>query len=275
MGGAARAAQKVAEPPPADFLCPMDRDVRSAGPGKCPRCGMKLVANLPDPESYRLRVTAQPSPLRAGKPTRFEFAVLHPKTGAVVREFEIVHERIFHLFLISQDLSYFAHEHPEPTASGTFLFETTLPRPGAYRLVADCYPKGATPQFLTQTIFTAGARLEPPPEIAANLTPQRAQNISVELRTEPAPLAGQETQLHFRIAPADGLEQYLGAWGHLLTASDDLVDLIHDHPFLVNGGDLQFNVIFPRPRTYRVWVQFQRQGVVNTVKFDVPVSELR
>ena len=29
--------------------------------------------------------------------------------------------------------------------------------------------------------------------------------------------------------------------------------------------------MFPRPQTYRVWVQFQRDGVVNTVHFDVPV----
>jgi len=32
-----------------EFTCPMDRDVRSKTPGKCPRCGMTLVANLPDP----------------------------------------------------------------------------------------------------------------------------------------------------------------------------------------------------------------------------------
>jgi hypothetical protein len=31
------------------FICPMDKDVKSATVGKCPRCGMKLVANLPDP----------------------------------------------------------------------------------------------------------------------------------------------------------------------------------------------------------------------------------
>jgi hypothetical protein len=33
-------------------------------------------------------------------------------------------------------------------------------------------------------------------------------------------------------------------------------------------------VIFPRERNYRVWVQFQRLGVVNTAYFDVPVQDL-
>ena len=34
---------------------------------------------------------------------------------------------------------------------------------------------------------------------------------------------------------------------------------------------VEFDVVFPRPQVYRVWVQFQRLGVVNSVSFDVPV----
>ena len=66
-----------------------------------------------------------------------------------------------------------------------------------------------------------------------------------------------------------------------LAASSDLIDMIHTHPFLVTdptGADykqIQFNLIFPREGIYRVWVQFQRQGVVNTAVFDVPVAELK
>ena len=67
----------------------------------------------------------------------------------------------------------------------------------------------------------------------------------------------------------------MGAWAHLLAASDDLIDLIRTHPFLADGGpDMQFNVIFPQAHACRVWVQFQRLGVVNTVYFDVPVEDL-
>ena len=44
---------------------------------------------------------------------------------------------------------------------------------------------------------------------------------------------------------------------------------------LADGSpNIQFNVIFPRAHTYRVWVQFQRLGVVNTAYFDVPVKDL-
>ena len=101
--------------------------------------------------------------------------------------------------------------------------------------------------------------------------------MDVQLTLDPPePISGMKTMLFFKMNPAEGLEKYLGAWGHMLAASDDLIDLIHTHPFLADGGpQAQFNVIFPRARTYRVWVQFQRQGQVNTAVFNVPVSELK
>ena len=52
-------ADAVASPTPQPsatlaYVCPMDRDIRSNGPGKCPRCGMALVAGIPDPTEYHL-----------------------------------------------------------------------------------------------------------------------------------------------------------------------------------------------------------------------------
>ena len=89
------------------------------------------------------------------------------------------------------------------------------------------------------------------------------------------PIAGIKTMLFFELDQAEGLQPYLGAWGHLLAASSDLIDMIHAHPAWEEGGPrIQFNVIFPRPGIHRVWAQFQRNGVVNTVSFNVPVTEL-
>jgi hypothetical protein len=111
------------------------------------------------------------------------------------------------------------------------------------------------------------------PDLAAKDT----ENLRVSLTMEPAkPIAGMKTLLFFHLEPADGLELYLGSWSHMLAASDDLIDMIHDHPFIADGGpQMQFNMVFPRARTYRIWVQFQRKGVVNTARFDIPVSDLR
>jgi len=262
--------------PRLDYVCPMDKDVRSAVPGKCPRCGMQLVAGVPDPVEYPLDLSLTPRAPKAGAPVELNFNIRDPKTGAPVARFETVHEKLFHMFIVSQDLQFFVHDHPAQSAGGSFRYTGRLPKPGMYRLLADYYPAGGTPQLTAKTIFVAGGGLHVA-QLKADRSPKQTENLEVELVTNPPePVSGLKTMLFFRVKPADGLEPYLGAWGHMLAASDDLIDLIHTHPFLADGGpQIQFNVIFPRARTYRIWVQFQRRGVVNTAVFTVPVSVLK
>ena len=264
-----------------DYVCPMDPDIRSSKPGLCSRCGMKLVFGIPDGLEYKLDLALTPRVLHAGDHVQLAFRVLDPKSGKLVQKFEIVHERLFHLFLVSQDLRHFVHGHPKFGPDGIFRYDMVFPKPGLYRLLGDFYPAGGTPQLTAKTVIVPGKPGDPlpiqPVSLSSDLAPNHCENLSVELVTEPAqPVAGQKTIMFFRLKPAQGIEKYLGAWGHMLAASDDLIDMIHSHPFIADGGEQeQFNLIFPRARTYRVWVQFQRQGVVNTAAFNIPVQELK
>ena len=261
---------------PLDYVCPMDPGVRAATPGKCSRCGMALVFRIPDFVEYPLNLKLDPHPPQPGKPVSLMFDIKDPKSGAPVKDFEMVHEKLFHMFIVSQDLEYFIHEHPVAGQAGSFRYQGELPKPGMYRVLADYYPSGGTPQLTAKTIFVPGGELRTP-QLAPDVSPKHTSNLEVELTTDPRePIAGSKTMLFFRLKPAEGLQQYLGAWGHMLAASDDLIDMIHTHPFLADGGpQVQFNVIFPRARTYRLWVQFQRNGVVNTAAFTVPVTVLK
>lgn len=204
------------------------------------------------------------------------FRISDPNTEEPVTKFEIVHEKLFHLFVVSQDLKYFIHDHPVIQPDSTFKYEANLPKPGLYRILGDFYPSAGTPQLIAKTIIVPGGVLQQA-TLQPDLAPQHATNLDVELVMEPPqPIAGMKTLMFFRVKPGEGLEKYIGAWAHMLAASDDLIDLIHTHPFIADGGpQLQFNLIFPRARTYRVWVQFQRKGVVNTAVFTIPVSELK
>ena len=75
--------------------------------------------------------------------------------------------------------------------------------------------------------------------------------------------------------PFPPLESALTEPNGLLAASEDLIDLIHVHPFLADGkGSFQINILFPREGLYRVWTQVQRQNVVNTFAFTIPVKSL-
>ncbi len=278
--GAVAAAQEK----PVEFLCPMDADVRQAGPGKCPRCGMKLVAGLPEPIEYPVTVTMKPERPKPGERVRLRFAVLDPKTAKPVRELELIHERLLHLFLISEDLEDFAHIHPEMAAPGVFEIDWTFRTGGMWRVLLDFYPAHATPQLVSRTILLPGGSLSAPQLQSDSGKARAGANLSVNLQLDPEqPLAGEKTLLQYRIEPREQFEEYLGAMGHLLVASADLIDLMHTHPFLVDGGmaapptdakRVQFNVIFPRPGVYRVWAQFQRAGVVNTIPYTIEVKNL-
>lgn len=261
----------------------MDPDIRSAKPGICPRCGMKLVRGLPEAIEYPVHITTTPAVLAPGEDVQLDFRIADPKTGKTVRDFEIVHDKYFHLFIVSQDTTFFVHEHPTPMPDGTFRFHVRFPKPALYRVLSDFYPSFGTPQLIVNTLIVPGEGLTfDAPKLEPTVEPQTAANLTAELITEPAqPIAGAKTLLFFRLTPDDGIETYLSAWGHMMAASSDLIDMIHTHPIYVtdpNEGaykQIQFNVIFPRPGVYKLWVQFQRKGVVNTVIFNVPVAELK
>ena len=268
----------AAEIPPVVFVCPMDPEVRSAQPGKCPKCGMKLKPGIRDQIEYPLHLQVTPKQIPAGRDLLFTFRVTEPHTGKPVTHFEVVHEKLFHLFIVSQDLEYFAHVHPVPQPDGSFTLRATLPKPGAYRLLGDYYPSGGVPQLSPIAVRTQGY-IAPlvPAVLKPDVSPKHGENLEVELTTDPPlPIAGMKTLLFVKVKPAEGLEPYIGAWAHLLAVSNDLVDMIHTHPSIADGGpNLQFDLFFPREATYRIWIQFQRLGKVNTVAFTLPVSRLK
>jgi hypothetical protein len=261
----------------------MDPDIRSNGPGICPRCGMKLIPGIVERIEYPLDITVSPpgSP-RAGRDTHLIFSVRDPKTRKIVRDFEIVHEKKFHLFLISQDMTWFQHVHPDVRPDGSFAITVQFPRPAFYRVLTDFWPLSGTPQLVEKTLLVPGPGFKlQAARLQADLDPQRTENLTVEFSTVPShPVAGQKTLIFVRLTPNEGIENYLGAPAHMLAASADLIDLIHTHPVQVNDPpnsdykELQFNVYFPRAGMHRIWIQLQRRGVVNTAAFNLPVVDI-
>jgi hypothetical protein len=203
-----------------------------------------------------------------------QFLVHDPWKNRPVSNFNVVHERFFHTFVVSEDLEFFEHGHPRLVADGVFQYPITFPRSGMFRVLGDYYPAGATPQLTSDTVFVPGGAPSPPVHLERDYSPKTAENVRVSVATIPErPLATARTQLRFVVDAPEGLQRYLGAWGHMLTASDDLIDMMHEHPLLADGGPrVEFEIVFPRPGAYRTWVQFQSAGIVNTVHFDVQVD---
>ena len=274
----ALAGQGRAEPPD-QYVCPMHPEVRRPGPGKCPLCGMTLISKILEPVEYPVELAITPPGIPAGEPLTIDIRSFDPATGAQVKNYEIIHEKPIHFFIISSDLEYFAHEHPVMVPGGSFRHHTTLPKPGVYKLFADFYPLNGTPQLVPKIVSTQGFRKSIDETFASpakDIAPKDGVNLRASLSLDPIePIPAKKTLLFVDLDPADGLEQYLGAWAHMLIESNDLIDTIHAHPSAADGsGKMQFDIFFPRESIYRIWIQFQRQGKVNTVAFTLPVRAL-
>jgi hypothetical protein len=279
-----RRAQANSQPATAavgTYWCPMHPNIRGKRGDACPICHMALVsAPATDYAAYDLDIITRPPAPVPGRHTEFRLTIHNPSTHAPISEFELVHERKLHLFVVDQDLEFFAHVHPVLQSDGSFLQNAVLPRPGVYRLIADFLPAGGVPQVVQRSVVTAGftGSLIPHARIAPDVAPKVVDDIRVTLSMPPA-VAGREQLLTFEFAnaasgrPVDDLEPYLGAVGHLLLVSADLQTVAHSHPVAEMSGSVGptvvFQAMFPRAGMYRFWVQFQRGGRVMVAPFTV------
>jgi hypothetical protein len=289
ISGAAHHAAGQDAAAPVMYFCPMHPDVTDKVPATCSRCGMKLVPGDPwNEREYLLEVNVTPAAPVPGTPARFRLTVLHPDSRAPVRDFAVVHDKRFHLFVVSQDLEDFAHIHPEQDEDGSWIIDHTLARRGYYRIYADFLPIGGTPQVLARTLVTAAhdgdlstavPALEPDTKFVKN-----ADGTTIQLTVLPSPqiVAGRTVKLQYQLtdggAPVTDLEPYLAAWGHTLVLSEDALEYVHAHPLEylpldapdVRGGPtVTFDATFPKPGRYRLWTQFKRRGKVSTTSFTV------
>jgi Heavy metal binding domain len=286
------------------YLCPMHPDVASNQAVVCPKCNMKLVKSAP-PETaeYIVRMKTDPAPPKAGKKVKLQFTILHPGTEEQIKEFNILHDMPFHLFVVSQDFEIFQHIHPDKQSDGSFTIETDLPKAGYYKIFCDFFPAGGMPQVIHHNLVTAGyngdlissqARLEPDkaPNTSDNKLVKTVEGTRFELKLNPEkPTAGKQAELRYHLVdektgePVKDLKPYLGAWGHTLILSEDATDYLHSHPTemipddvdrskLEGKSDVVFDTFFPHPGNYRIWSQFQRGAKIITVPFTISVPRL-
>ena len=272
--------------------------------GKCPRCGMDLVRAAPfDVRDYQLDFRTVPAVVKPGQKTRLLFRIFHPGSGEAIKKFEVVHERQYHLFVISQDMDFFQHIHPEEQLDGAWSIDVTLPKAGYYKILSDFMPSGGSSQFIARPLVTAGyagdlaadsARLAP--DTSATKT---VDDITATLSYDPQTfIVGLYGHLNFHLTdtatgrPITDLQTYLGAFGHTLIMSEDMVDYVHSHPldilakpdddggppqFLIppgadleklrGGPDVTFEGLMPKPGHYRAWTQFRRNDKIHTFAF--------
>lgn len=283
------------------FFCPMkcEKEKTYAKQGRCPVCHMKLDKvgeggrkGMQIPE-VRVDLSVTPT-AKPGTPVTLQFAIRNTKDNSVVKDLEILHEKPFHLIMVSQDLSWYAHEHPQITANGDLTLNFTFPEAGNFVLYGDFKPRGKAGEVIPIALRVEG---EAPKAVVLkedNLAvPKNVDGFEVKLTTTPSLQHGDSAKLAFRITknkkPIADIETYLGAGGHLVGVSEDTTRFLHAHPAgheaggqghahheapakAKHGPNLEFATTFPRDGLYKIWLQFQHAGKIHTAPFVVRVN---
>ena len=268
--------------------------------GTCPRCGMALVKATPfDVRDYALEFRTAPAPVRPREQAAWHFGIRHPGTGEPIRSLELVHERPYHLFVISQDMEHFQHIHPQQEPDLTWALDVTLPQPGYYTVLSDFLPSGGASQLISRPLVTAGYAGDLAADSARLVADTKFVKVVDDLTASvsfdpPTFVAGLYGHLIFHLTdtrtgrPVTDLQTYLGAFGHTLIMSEDMLDYVHSHSLdilagddddgvpqfiippgadlekLRGGPDVTFDGLMPKPGRYRAWTQFRRNDIVHT-----------
>jgi hypothetical protein len=209
-----------------------------------------------------LRVVVEQPELPLGRAETLRFRIVDER-GDTVRDFDVEHEKRMHLILARRDLTGFQHLHPEQAADGTWSAPVRLGEPGSYRMFAD-FSHDETPRTLAADLRVDGAAdLRPLPAPRPTAVSDGGYDVRLDRSGD---------ELSFAIS-RDGkpvqTEPYLGAGGHLVALREGDLAFLHVHP---TGDGPSFEVEFPTPGRYRLFLQFKHEGRVQTAAFTQEVA---
>ncbi len=255
----------------------------------------------------KMLFSAQPTKVQAGKPATWTLKIVDDIDNTPIKDFETVHEKLMHLIVVSKDLRWFNHLHPEYKGNGVFTVQATLPSGGDYEIFADYTPKEREHEVAQQSVSVEGNPKPGPKLVADKLEgawmtkrtqsapegePDKLSGTEYEVALMPMPAkmeTGKDMMLHFQVRDAQGkpvqLQPYLGALGHLVLISGDAKTYLHTHPMGAEGheghgasaapqsaSDVMFHTQFAKPGIYKAWGQFQHNNKIITAPFVLNVG---
>jgi len=234
--------------------------------------------------SDTVAATVTSAPPEAGKPVTLGLSFRVHGATSDITDFEVVHEQRLHTFVVSDDMSFFAHVHPQPvdTQPGLWTLVQVFPAPGTYYIYNDLTSTSVGPAVTRSTVTVPGTAPAPEPLMVDTAMTKTFGGLQVMLMTKPAQLTAGDAILEYTVSDASGpvhdLEPYLGAFGHLFILKDDKVTMAHAHPSGAApapgdhaGPTVSFHTVLPAPGRYKLWAQLKRGGQVVTTDWTVDV----
>ncbi len=263
------------------YACPMHPEVTGKEGDTCPKCGMKLEHNdnAAAPSNVAMQFSTSPASVNPNEEVNL---IMTPKKKDNDKEqvaLDIEHTKKIHLIVVSEDLSWFDHIHPELNADGSYNVKEKFPAPGNYILFADYKPSGGNHTVDVLKVTVNGKAPVAKKYGSDKLTGEGGGGFSVSLTPEggkfltnmPMHINGKMMQ-NGKEVNVNTLEDYLGAKAHMVVVSLSDKKYLHVHPS-VEGGKFDLHTTFDKPGVYRGWIQYQSKGNVYTSDFVMNVEE--
>lgn len=293
------------------YTCPMHPEFVSANKNdKCPKCGMSLVEKKENSinenhsklhsDKYTLKLTTVPEHPKTGEDITLNFSLLNNETKQQIKNLVTVHEKIFHLIIVSSNLTYFDHLHPEMNADGSLSVKTKFENGGKYILFADLTPEGES----SNQVFDIPLEIKGNPVENTIMTPRNTfetDGFTATMSTDPTDLIiNKSTEIVVNIKKngkhVTDLKNYLGALGHMVIISEDGSKYLHVHPMSISdeskehdhseskemkmdsdkitksGPSVVFHTEFHDAGIYKVFAQFNPGGKLLTTNFVIKVK---
>lgn len=265
------------------YACPMHPEITGKEGDSCPKCGMKLVHNdqagAANGLTYFMDLKTNPLPVVSKQEVILSMTprIKGKESDQVPLQEE--HTKKIHLIVVSDDLSYFDHIHPEYGADGSYTVKTKFPAGGKYTMFADYKPSGGNQIVNKLNLEVTGNKPAAKNYSTDKLTATSSDGFSISLTPEGGKF---ETNVQMHLAAsikqngkdldASTLEDYLGAKAHMVIVSLSDKEYLHVHPGIENGK-LDLHTTFEKPGIYRGWIQFQSKGKVHTTDFIMNVKQ--
>jgi hypothetical protein len=238
----------------------------AAGPAATGPAAAGLGPGLATSESgYTLSPVAAPA--AAGQPGTLAFHLTGPD-GSVLTHFDLAHDKDLHLVVVRADTAQYRHVHPTMAADGTWSIPWTWQAGGTYRVFTDIVPTGGPGDLvLSRTVQVAGDEAAVPVPAPAPVT----EVDGYQVRLTGALNTG-GSMVSFDISedgrPVTDLDQYLGAYGHLVALRTGDLAYLHVHPVDgPPGPTVTFHAEPPTAGRYRLFLDFAHGGRVHTAVF--------
>jgi len=225
------------------------------------------------------------SPSSAGKAGQMSFVIDGPN-GKPQTDFTLQQTKLLHLYVVRKDLTQFQHIHPTlDTKTGLWSVPVIFAEPGPYHMVIEFEALTADGNFDDRILGTdfkiGGGKYTPVPYQPVY---GKVSVDGYDVTLDPSSKAG-GPPLHLKVTKAGAdvsdLQQYLQSFAHITGFREGDLKAVHVHPdqvpkkgdlTAVGGPVLTLTSVFSSPGKYRMFVEFQTNGLLHLTPIDIDVT---